>query len=183
LADPPWRYRTWTAKGGRKSASAHYKTMDTKQICKLPIKKLCDNGVLFLWAIYPNLPDAFDVMKAWGFDYKTVAFTWIKTYSSGKPVVGLGYWTRANAEICLLGTRGKYPRRKNKGISQIIMEKPTSHSAKPPQVRNKITKLMGDLTRIELFARKPNKLFDADYFEGWDVWGNEVENDIDLQKL
>ena len=165
-ADPPWTYRVWTAKGGHKSASAHYPVMDTKEICKIPISNIADeDSILFLWATYPNLLDAFEVIKAWGFEYKTVAFTWVKIYKSGKPVIGLGYWTRANAEICLLATKG-HPKRINSGVSQIIMSVPEEHSKKPDEVRDRIVMLMGDLPRIELFARqKP---------EGWDVWGNEV---------
>ena len=165
-ADPPWQYKTWTAKKGHKSAAAHYKTMKIEDIAQIPVGEIADKDCfLFLWATYPNLPQALAVMEAWGFIYKTVAFTWVKTYKNGKPVVGLGYWTRANAEICLLGVRGK-PKRINNNVSQVIIEPPREHSRKPDEARNRITKLMGGLPRIELFAReKP---------DGWDVWGNET---------
>ena len=165
-ADPPWSYKTWTAKGGHKSASAHYNTMTTKDIAELPVHQIADtNCTLFLWATYPNLPEAFRVMQAWGFQYKTAAFTWVKTYKSGKPVMGLGYWTRANAEICLLGIKGK-PKRIHKGVSQIIISPLREHSRKPDEARDRIVQLMGDIPRIELFARQWN--------DGWDAWGNEV---------
>lgn len=164
-ADPPWSYRVWTAKDGHKSASAHYTTLSVDEICALPVHDLAaDDCALFLWATYPNLPQAIRVMDAWGFLYKTVAFTWVKTYKSGKPVIGLGYWTRANAEVCLFGTRGK-PKRINKGVSQIIIAQPREHSRKPDEARERIVQLMGDLPRIELFSKQVIK--------DWDGWGDE----------
>jgi len=174
LSDPPWSYKVWTAKGGHKSASAHYQTMELKDICALPVNDIADKDcVLFLWATYPNLREAFKVMEEWGFTYKTVAFTWVKIYSNGKPVCGLGYWTRSNAEICLLGTKGK-PKRINKGIYQIVISELKRHSEKPREVRDRIVKLIGDLPRIELFARPPkDRLFEDESYKGWDVWGNE----------
>ena len=166
-ADPPWSYKAWNAKTGHKSAAAHYSTMSLSQICGLPIQDItAEDCVLFLWSTYPNLPQAFQVMEAWGFTYKTVAFTWVKTYKSGKPVVGLGYWTRANAEICLIGVKGRI-RRVNSGVSQIILSCQREHSRKPDEARERIVQLMGDLPRIELFARQCS--------EGWDVWGTEVD--------
>jgi len=165
-ADPPWTYKVWTAKGGHKSASAHYNTMQLEDICQLPVWEITDNNcILFLWATYPNILEAFEVIKAWGFEYKTVGFTWVKMYSNGNPVCGLGYWTRSNAEICLIATKGK-PKRVNKGVYQIVFSKQEGHSKKPAEVRNRIVQLMGDLPRIELFARQKT--------HGWDVWGNEV---------
>lgn len=175
-ADPPWSYKVWTAKGGHKSASAHYQTMELKDICSLPIKELADEScVLFMWATFPNLPEAFEVIKAWGFTYKTVGFTWVKIYSNDNPVCGLGYWTRSNAEICLLATKGK-PKRISKNVSQVILSQKGEHSSKPDIVKNRIVELMGDLPRIELFARDHTPLFATK----WDVWGNEVESDIKL---
>ena len=172
-ADPPWTYRVWTAKGGHKSASAHYKTMSLKEICSLPVAELADkNCILFMWATYPNLCEAFDVLKAWGFTYKTVGFTWMKMYSNGRPVCGLGYYTRANAEICLIATKGK-PKRINKGVYQAILAPQQEHSRKPDEIRERIVQLMGNLPRIELFARQK--------VAGWDSWGNEIESDIKLE--
>jgi len=172
-ADPPWEYRTWTAKGGHKSASAHYKTMTLNDICHLPVEEIAgEDCILFLWATFPNLKEAFKVISDWGFAYKTVAFTWIKLYANGSPVIGLGYWTRANAEVCLLATRGNIKRKSN-SVSQIIMEKRNKHSEKPHIIREKIVELMGDLPWIELFARHKAK--------GWDAWGNEELQEAYIQ--
>ena len=174
-ADPPWSYNVASKKGtSRGVAERYYPTMKLEDIKKLPIGELTDNGVLFLWATYPNLPQALEVIKSWGFIYKTVAFTWIKIYPKSKnPIMGCGFWTRANAEICLLATKGKgYPRRINKGIQQVIIEPKREHSQKPEIARERILQLMGNLPRIELFARQKT--------EGWDVWGNEVKSDINL---
>ena len=173
-ADPPWSYNVASKKGtSRGVAERYYPTMKLKDICELPIPS-CDDAVLFMWATYPNLPQALEVIKSWGFQYKTVAFTWVKIYPKSKnPIMGCGYWVRANAEICLLATRGKkYPRPINRGVQQIIIEPKREHSRKPDIARERIIQLLGDLPRIELFAREKT--------EGWDVWGNEVENDIDL---
>jgi len=167
-ADPPWSYRTWNAKGGHKSASAHYTTMSVEDIKALPVQNLAaDDCALFLWATYPNLPEAFSVITAWGFTYKTVAFTWVKINKNGTPFVGLGYWTRANAEICLLATKGSI-RRVNKSVQQVILSPRREHSRKPDEARDRIVQLMGDIPRIELFARQNTP--------GWDVWGIDVCN-------
>jgi N6-adenosine-specific RNA methylase IME4 len=82
--------------------------MKTSDICALPVQQLAaDNCALFIWGTYPKLPDLLQVVSAWGFEYKTVGFQWIKTYKSGKPFWGLGRWTRANSEPCFLATKGK----------------------------------------------------------------------------
>ena len=165
-ADPHWSYKTWTAKGGHKSASAHYQTMEKKDIQEMPIKEIADNDcTLFLWVTMPNLIEGIELIEKWGFTYKTCAFDWVKIYKSGKPVVGLGYWTRANAELCLLATKGK-PIRINNSVSQIVIEQPREHSRKPDCVRDRIVQLMGDLPRIELFCRHTE--------QGWDSMGNEL---------
>ena len=124
-----------------------------------------------MWATSPLLPEAFEVMKAWGFKYKTVAFCWNKQTKNGKWVSNMGRWTMGNIELCLLGVKGK-PKRIAKNIKQLIIAERTKHSKKPDEVRNRIVQLMGDLPRIELFAREKTP--------GWDVWGNEVESDIKL---
>lgn len=174
-ADPPWKYNVASSKGtSRGVAERYYSVMKAEDIKALKVGELADNTVLFLWATYPNLHIALEVIKAWGFTYKTVAFTWVKIYKYSKSfIMGCGFWTRANAEIVLLATKGKdYPRRINKGIQQIVCEPKREHSRKPDIIRNRIIQLMGDLSRIELFAREKT--------EGWDVWGNEVESDIEL---
>lgn len=166
-ADPPWKY------GGGKNkktfqglATVHYDTMKTGDICELPVDKIAaENSVLFLWVTPPQLVDGIRVLNEWGFKYKTVGFTWVKHYKSGRPFFGLGYWTRSNAEFCLIGAKGRIKRIDNT-VSQIIQTEIMPHSKKPDEVRDKIVQLMGDLPRIELFARQ--------HAEGWDCWGNEV---------
>ena len=119
------------------------------------------------------LPDAFRVIEAWGFTYKSVAFCWVKRnrMSTGW-FVGLGFWTRANVELCLLATKGN-PRRMAKDVGQIIEAPAEAHSKKPEEASRRIERLLGDVPRLELFARQPS--------EGWHVWGNEVESDIVLE--
>lgn len=144
-ADPPWSYKTWTAKGGHKSASAHYQTMSKEDIQAMgdTIKKIsADDCVLFLWVTMPNLIEGLELFEKWGFTYKTCGFNWVKTYRSGKPVIGLGYWTRANSELCLIGTKGKI-RRVDNSVSQIILAEKREHSRKPDEVRDRIVQLMG----------------------------------------
>lgn len=169
-ADPPWSYQDNGCNG---NCEMHYKTMSVDAICNLPLGEVCDDDcVLFLWTTYPMLREALSVINAWGFKYKSIAFQWVKlNKKNGKPFYGLGRWTRGNTEPCLLATKGK-PSRVSKSVFQLIQEPIQSHSKKPDIVRNKIVELMGDLPRIELFARQKT--------EGWDVWGNEVESDIEL---
>ena len=121
------------------------------------------------------LPQALEVIKEWGFIYKTVAFTWVKQNKDGIGFsFGMGYWTRSNPEMCLIATKGT-PKRINAGIRQLILSPKQEHSKKPSEVRNRIVDLMGNLPRIELFAR-PSKdlLFEDESYKGWDLWGNEV---------
>ena len=172
-ADPPWSYRTWNNKGSGRTAENHYPTMTLHDICALPVADIADKDcALFLWATFPNLPQAFEAIKAWHFEYKTVAFCWVKrNKKSSSWFVGLGHWTRANAEICLLATKGK-PQRISKSVRQIVDTPIERHSKKPDEVRNRIVELMGDVPRIELFARE--------HTAGWDVFGNEVNSTIIL---
>jgi N6-adenosine-specific RNA methylase IME4 len=174
-ADPPWSYRTWSKKGKGRSAENHYPTMKLQDICALPVREIAaENAALFMWATFPNLPEALEVIKAWGFEYKTVAFCWVKRNKKSPGwFVGLGHWTRANAEICLLATRGN-PKRVSKGVRQVIDTPIEKHSKKPDEIRDRIVTLMGDLPRIELFAREQHP--------GWDVFGNEVKSTIELGK-
>ena len=176
-ADPAWTYRVWSKKGLGRTASSHYKVSSLEEMKQLPIKEISnDDSVLFMWATYPNLKEAFELGEAWGFKYKTVAFTWVKrNKKSDGYFVGMGYYTRANAEICLLFTRGKILKRLSKSVRQICDARIRKHSQKPDEIRDKIVKLFGDLPRIELFAR--------DNFKGWDSWGDEVNSDIKLNLI
>ena len=128
------------------------------------------DSALFLWATFPQLPEALRLIKAWGFNYKSVAFVWLKKNKKADSwFYGLGFWTRGNAEICLLATRG-HPKRQAADVHQFIISPIEAHSKKPDETRDKIISLMGDLPRVELFARQTPP--------GWDVWGNEVEPTI-----
>ena len=123
-----------------------------------------------MWATFPMLPDALEVMAAWGFEYKTVAFVWTKANKrADTDFFGMGNWTRANAEVVLLGVKGR-PKRISASVRQIVRKPIMRHSEKPSEVRERIVSLMGGLTRIELFARQKTG--------GWDVWGNEVVSDV-----
>lgn len=172
-ADPPWAYRQCgiTPKS-RGNAAKHYGTMATEDICKLPVSKICGGGAaLFLWATFPNIGEALKVMEAWGFTYKTAAFVWVKKNpKSGTNFWGMGQYTRANAEVCLLGITPGFKageRVKSHRVHQIIEAPFEGHSRKPPEVRERIVELLGDVPRLELFAR--------DRAEGWDSWGDELE--------
>ena len=114
----------------------------------------------------PCLPEAFKVMDAWGFKYKTCAFTWVKVRKDGKPISGMGSYTKANAELCLLGMRG-HIKAVDKTVPQIVMAHRRGHSVKPYEVSDRIVQLFGqDTSKIELFARRQ--------VIGWDCWGDEV---------
>lgn len=166
-ADPPWSYRVWSSKGAGRSAENHYPTMSIEDIRALPVAELADKDcALFLWVTFPTLREAMTVLDAWGFTYKTVAFVWIKENRQTPSLFwGLGYWTRSNAEVCILATKGS-PKRFSAGVHQVIMSPIEQHSKKPDETRERIVKLMGDVPRVELFARQTAP--------GWDVWGNEV---------
>lgn len=173
LADPPWSFKTYSDKGKDKSADNHYKVMNKRDIQNLDIQAICeDDCVLFLWVTFPCLQEGLELIERWGFKYKTVAFNWVKKNKvSDSWFWGLGYWTRANSEICLLATRGNISRI-NKGVHQVIDTRIEAHSKKPDIVRDKIVALMGDLPRVELFARQ--------HSEGWDSFGNEIEDSITI---
>jgi N6-adenosine-specific RNA methylase IME4 len=167
-ADPPWQYLAYSQKGKGRSAENHYPTMPKQEIQKLPIPSIsAKNSVLFLWVTAPCLLEGIELIDAWGFGYKTVAFTWVKQCKiSEKIFTGMGYYTRANAEFCLLATKGKTLERKSRSVSSVIISHIERHSKKTDEARRRIVELFGDLPKIELFARQ--------YATGWDCWGNEV---------
>jgi len=172
LSDPPWLYRQGKSMGTnfQGAADAQYSCMDYRDICKLPVKDIADDRcILFLWATFPQLKEALAVMDAWGFSYKTVAFVWMKTNkNNGAPFFGIGYYTKSNAEVCLLGTKNNaHTLVKDNTISQIIITPKTKHSEKPKEVRDKIVQLCGDVPRIELFAREK--------VDGWDAVGFDID--------
>lgn len=171
-ADPAWNYKD-KCHSGKRGAGYKYQVTDTDSICKLPVSGISSpNSCLFLWSTMPMIPDALRVIEAWGFKYKTVAFVWIKQNRvSDTDFFGMGNWTRANAELCLIGTKGS-PKRISASVRQVIRRPIMKHSEKPPEVRDSIVELLGDIPRIELFARQKIK--------GWSSWGNEIESDIEL---
>lgn len=169
-ADPPWRYAdTLHAKGMRnQSAESHYNTMSLADIKALPVQDIAaDNCVLFLWVTMPLLPEGLEVIKAWGFKYKSNAFTWIKTNKKARNSLyyGLGRWTRGNAELCLIAVKGK-PKRVGKDVFSVVLAPIREHSRKPDEVRDLIRRLVGNGDAIELFSRQRAI--------GWEVWGNQA---------
>lgn len=167
-ADPPWTFKTYSQKGKeKKSAECHYPCMKKEDIQNLPIKNLSNKDcILLLWVTFPCLEEGLELIKKWGFTYKTCGFNWIKKNKKSESLFwGLGYWTRANSELCLLATKGN-PKRLSKSVHQVIMSPIEEHSKKPDITRSKIKELCGEVSYIELFARQS--------VTGWDCWGNEV---------
>lgn len=185
LADPPWSYRVWSGQKSRTS-DAHYRTLSTETIAELPISRIAaDDAALFLWSTPPAIQEALRVVEAWGFRYKTFAFVWVKhdkhprghAKAVDKPLIyragelygasfGLGHYTRANAEICLLGIRGRMPVA-DKGVSQLIVSQRRDHSWKPDEQYDCIERLYPTSTRLELFARRRRS--------GWDALGLDLD--------
>lgn len=166
-ADPAWTYdKSGGVKSARGLAKTFYETMSIDEIKSLPVAEISDkNCYLFLWATAPNMPQALETLNAWGFEFSTIAFIWIKTNKNTNSLFwGMGNSTRANPEFVLLGKKGQLER-KNADIHSVVMSPIREHSKKPNEIRKRILSLYGNLPRIELFARK--KIF------GWDVWGND----------
>jgi len=172
-ADPPWLYNDKRTHKSTGMALSAYPCMKLENICSLPVQSITDkNCMLFLWATLPKLREALEVIKAWGFEYITVGFVWVKQNPKGNGIYsGIGHWTNANAELVLMGKKGRLER-KAKNIKQIVLSHRGRHSQKPDEVRDRIIQLMGDLPRIELFARQRT--------EGWDVFGDQVSGSIKL---
>ena len=174
LADPPWHFETWSEKGKDRSAEQHYHTMSIPDLALMPVGELAASDcVLFCWATWPLLRQALHVLDAWGFEYKTCAFDWMKADNTQPDFfqeemaaqVGLGFWTRANSEPCLLATRGK-PKRLNADVRQGIISPRRQHSRKPDGVHERIERLVGG-PYLELFARQSTR-------PGWTFWGHEI---------
>jgi len=196
LADPPWDFATYSNKGKGRSAQQHYNVLDTNNLQSLPVLSLAaDRAVLFLWVTDPHLKDGITLMEQWGFEYKTVAFHWSKICKNKDSMhIGLGYYTRANSEICLLGvpTDGKPPVRKKKNVRRTII----SYDESAIDLNDKLEYFSGNvcssvaiLSRIREHSKKPDEqydrieaLFDGPYCElfarnnrsGWDAWGDQV---------
>ncbi|KKK94270.1 hypothetical protein LCGC14_2684550 [marine sediment metagenome] len=179
LADPPWEYNDKYDGNDNKKYNVInpvYPVMTQRDICNLGISLrsyMADDCILFLWAVFPQLQEALNVIKSWGFKYKTLGFNWVKTRNGGQYYFGIGHYTKSSSEICLIGMRGKLSNIKvSDKVHNLIVAPLRQHSQKPDEIRDKIVEFCGDKPRIELFARQK--------VEGWDCWGNEVESDIEL---
>ena len=174
LADPPWGFKTWSGpekKVASRGTVAPYQTMEMADMAALPVSEVAaDDCCLFMWVVWPTMPEALGLIEAWGFKYKTCAFAWLKAdpyrlWALEEDVrMGLGYWTRANSEVCLLATRGTV-KRKDATVRHGIIEPIRQHSRKPDCVHDRIAKLV-DGPYLELFARQTRP--------GWDCWGNQT---------
>jgi N6-adenosine-specific RNA methylase IME4 len=164
LADPPWSFAVWSEETGMdRAADNHYPTQPIEDICKLDVASIAASDcVLFLWATAPNLIDALDAMKAWGFTYKS-HYVW------GKDKIGLGYWMREQHELLLIGTRGDIPcPAPGQQRASLVMASRGKHSAKPERFAEMIEAYFPTLPKIELNRRGPPR-------PGWDAWGAEAE--------
>jgi N6-adenosine-specific RNA methylase IME4 len=178
LCDPPWSFLTYGKKRTtpHRTAEDHYQTMPADDLKGLPVASVAARDcALFMWAVDSHLDEAIDLGRAWGFSYKTIAFIWAKTTKKDLQFgffppetthrIGMGYWTRKQAEVCLMFTRGK-PRRIGKGVRQIIEAPRREHSRKPDETHQRVQELVAG-PYLEMFARQPRA--------GWSVWGNETE--------
>jgi len=181
-ADPPWNFgnRMYSSnkQDHHRAITRAYPVLRTSDICKFPVSEITDNDcACFMWVADAFIPDALEVMKAWGFRYKTVAFVWQKKEKSGKQTCYMGQWTMKNCELVLFGTKGRMTQylksRRVRQLQEAVRER-TIHSRKPLIIQSKIVEMFGDLPRIELFARQK--------VDGWDCWGNEVESDVVLSR-
>lgn len=172
LADPPWDFETWSENGNGRSACQHYKTMSFEDICSLSVQDIAaENSVLFMWVTGPCLEYGLEVIEAWDFEYKTQAFVWVKTNPRGIGIfMGNGYYTRANAELCLLATRGEPLPVAAHDVSQIILSPVREHSRKPDEQYTKIERLYPGKRYVELFARRARP--------GWKTWGLEAPDGV-----
>lgn len=170
-ADPAWSFACYSKKGEGKAAQSHYDCMSLDDIKALPVGDLAARDcALFMWVTDPLLQEGLEVMKAWGFTYKTVAFTWAKQSKTGKAWhMGCGYWTRANPEMCIMGTIGK-PKRLSATVRQLVVDPVREHSRKPDSIPASIEQLV-DGPYLELFARTERK--------GWDCWGNQTDKFVE----
>ena len=182
-ADPAWsfgdRLRSSKKKADGKmdyrELERHYDTMSIKEMCEIPVKNItAENSVLFMWTTDAHLEEAMKVINAWGFKYKTIGFVWNKKTNKGNQVCFMGKWTMKGSEICLLATKGKaHSMIQKNNVRQLVEAERQKHSKKPDEVRNRIVELLGNRPRLEMFCRESK--------QGWDVWGNEVDNSITIE--
>lgn len=167
VADPPWRFDAFSAKGEGKSAQNHYACMSIDDICAIPVKDVAaDDCALFLWCTWPTIFQAERVIRSWGFEYSGLAWEWIKRNPvSGKYAFGPGYGTRKNLEPCLLARRGA-PKLLNRATRDFLYAPRREHSRKPDEHFARVESLVRG-PYLELFARQPRA--------GWTVWGNQTD--------
>ena len=172
-ADPPWDYKGQKQHGGKGTpdtggAISHYSTLKLEQLQKLSVPSIADeNSLLFLWSTSPHLDQSIELIKAWGFKWATIGFVW------DKQKVNPGFYTMSQCELCLIGKKGKIPQPRGfRNIRQFISEERRKHSQKPDEVRYRIQRMFPSQNKIELFARQRSI--------GWDVWGNEIISDVQL---
>lgn len=168
-ADPCWDYAGREQHNNvkkNKSVINHYPTMTLEDLKKLNVDSICEKDcLLFMWSSSPHLGQAIELMKAWGFSYKTIAFVW------DKQKVNPGYYTMSQCEICIVGKKGKIPSPRGlRNIRQFLSEERGRHSAKPVEIRNRIVEMFPNHKRLEMFSREK--------VDGWDCWGNEVDNSV-----
>jgi|SRR5262245_34852596 len=175
--DPPWRFFTWSPRGRGKCPDQHYHCEELEKLKALPIGELmAADAWVFLWVIQTHFPAALELLSAWGFEYKTVGFVWVKMPKQWRPDeiplrlrprTGLGYYTRSNSEQCWIASRGDGVKRQDRGVDQVIYAAIREHSRKPDEVARRIDRLVGDVPRIELFAREQRP--------GWAAWGDQIQ--------
>jgi N6-adenosine-specific RNA methylase IME4 len=170
-ADPAWDYDNRIQHNGKEttgSAVYHYPTMKIEEMKKINVKDICEKDcLLFMWSSSPHLPQAIELMTAWGFEYKTIAFVW------DKQRVNPSYYAMSQVEVCLVGKKGNIPKpRGTRNERQFLSEMRTKHSKKPDEIRCRIERMFPTQKKLEMFARETK--------EGWDCWGNEVEASITI---
>jgi len=172
-ADPAWLYKCGTNHLTKESMingkdDVPYSSMTTKAMQKLNVNKIADdNCLLFMWITSPFLQIGLNLIVDWGFKYSTVGFVWHKQRTNP------GSYTISECELCIIAKKGKIPKpRGSRTVRQFLSKMRSKHSAKPSEIRKKIELMFPTQNKIELFAREKT--------EGWDVWGNEVESDIEL---
>ena len=179
-ADPAWEYQgneclaKTSLLNGR--VNTHYSTLTLNDLKLLPVQSIADeNCLLFIWVVSPMLDDGIDVLKAWGFEYSTIAFVWHKQASNP------GHYTMSECEICLVGKRGSIPTpRGARNVKQFLSMGRGKHSEKPPEIRKRIETMFPTQNKLEMFARRRGGFWSMDDYKGWDVWGNEVDGSIEL---
>ena len=168
-ADPPWSFKTYSKKGEDKSPTKHYDTMTIEDICAIPVQQVASKDcILLMWVYQPLADKSFDVMKAWGFEYKSIAFVWDKLSKTGtKRHMSTGYYTRAGMEMVILGRKGNPPRVADRGVRQVFSAPIREHSRKPDCVYDFIDRLYPEGNKLEMFAR-------SSYRKNWTKVGDEA---------